>query len=451
MNERSDIKVSRNSEPAKNAPGEERRSPGRFRRWSRRFLIAVVVLAAILLIVSRLRPTAEEELAAIDKARAVTDENNAALIYAELVQHDEAVIRDIDAPMIRIAEAASGPMSLIEGRLLERKLAALELPAGLLRPSDEEQTLWSSWTSSQYPGLRQWISAHQKRIDQLMEAAAKPGCYFPLLHIPKRLGLYDVPLNIVRQHAFLLRRAANNDMAEGRIVAGLTKYQAIISIGRHFEAQPSRYHVLTGIACEAMGLHHLIVFAVTGPATEEELDALAASSSDLENHWQPFRRDINRVRNAFARTLKDHRSLKLRLYEWYMKARYHDNGWNEGRVSELYHRVLCERRAYSIVVALRRFKNRTGHWPEELDEIAPALDPPALIDPQNGGPYVYRVDQTNGFELYSAGPDSQDDRRRQGSDDWPIWPRNGGSRRQNPNESTTYESLNRVPIEKGTE
>lgn len=419
------------------------------RPWRRRVAVAAVIVGTLAVAVHGLLPTPQEELAAIDAERAVADTNNAALLYAELLQGEQDLVSDIDPAMTRLLETVLSPVSSREGRMIGAKLPELELPKGLLDPNAEDRTLLGPWTSDDYPELKQWIDIRRDRIDRLMEAAAKPACYFPLLPNPNRMGLYDVPLSVISQHARLLRRDANNDMAEGRIADGLTKYGALISIGRHFQSQPAAYPVLTGIACEAMGLHHLIVFAVTGPVTEGNLNVLTGDDNDLEDHWDSVRHDITRVGNTLARTLEDPRSLRLRLHEWYAKIRCRYEGWNEDRVSELYHRVLCERRAYCIVVELRRFKERTGHWSDRLDEIAPALNSLALIDPQNGGPYVYRVDQTNGFELYSAGPDGQDDRRRQGSDDWPIWPRNGGLRRQNPNESTTYESVNPVPIDKG--
>lgn len=423
------------------------RGKHRRRRW---LIVAVVLVPALALAVKALLPTRQERLAAIDAKRAVADEDNAALIYAELFRGERVPPSDMETALVRIEKALLNPVSFQEFQTTSRKLAALEVPEGLLDPNDEERALLGSWTSSEFPELRQWLDTHRDRTDRLMEAAAKPSCYFPLLPGSNQVGLVDVPTGAFGQNARLLRRAANNDMGEDRIADGLAKYRAIVSMGRHFQAQPARYPVLTGISCEAMGLHHLIVFAVTGPVMEGDLDLPNANSNDLKNQWESIRHDISRVRNVLAGKLKDPRPLKFRLYEWYVKLRHHDEGWNEDRVSELYHRVLCERRAYSIVVELRRFKNRTGHWPEQLDEIAPALDPLASIDPQNGGLYLYRVDQTNGFELYSAGPDGKDDRRHQGSDDWPIWPRNGGLRRQNPNALTTYESVKRAPeIKKG--
>lgn len=336
--------------------------------------------------------------------------------------------------LVPLVEATTDPVSLHEYGMNDRRLVALEPPKGLLDPNDEEITLWLPWTSAEYPELRQWLDTHRNRIDRLMDATAKPACCFPLAPKPGRMGLFDVPLGAFRQHAHLLRRDANNDMAEGRIAAGLAKYRAIVSMGRHLETQPAAAHLSSGIACEAIGLHHLIEFVVTGPATEQDLNTLAIDNSDLQDQWKSLSPDISRVRAVFARGLEDRRRPDFRLYQWYRSVRYGEDGWHGDRTGELYRRVLCERRAINVLIELRRFRNRTGHWPDQLEEIAPSVDPAALIDPQNGGPNVYqRIEE--GFRLYSTGPNGKDENGEHtwnGPDDWPIWPRRGGPKTPKP-------------------
>ncbi|NLZ05439.1 MAG: hypothetical protein GXY19_09730 [Phycisphaerae bacterium] len=406
------------------------------RPWRRRIGLAVIVIATVALGVNALLPTWQKELAAIDAKRAVADEDNAALIYAELLQGEEVppTPSKLDAVLVPIMEATTDPVSLHEYGMNDRRLVELELPKGLLDPNDEEITLWMPWTSAKHPELRQWLDTHRHRIDRLMDATAKSTCCFPLAPKAGRMGLFDVPLGAIRQYAHLLRRDANNDMAEGRIADGLAKYEAIVSTGRHFQAQPAAYLVLTGIGCEAIGLHHLIEFVVTGPATEQDLDTLIIANNDLADRWKSFRRDISRVRGIFARGLEDRRRPDFRLYQWYRSVRYGEDGWHADRVGELYHRVLCEKRAVDILIELRRFKNRTGRWPDQFDEVASCVDPLVLIDPQNGGPYVYqRIEE--GFRLYSTGPNGKDENGEHtwnGPDDWPIWPRRGEPRLSKP-------------------
>ncbi len=358
----------------------------------------------------------------------MADEGNAALIYAELLRGEEVAVSDKDRALLSVLEYALDPVSLLESNMNGRKFVQLALPDGLLDPNDDEFTLRTPWRSADHPELRQWLDTHRDRIGRLLTAARKPACYFPLVPEPNRMGLFDVPTGALGQCVCLLRRDANNDIAEGRMGAALVKYQAMISMGRHFEAQPSAEHLSNGIACESCALRHLIVSIVTGVATESDLDHFAIDGAHLVDRWKSVRKGINQVRNAFARGLEDHRLRRFRLYQWYKSLRFGDKGWFEDIHRKSYHRLLCERRAATIVIALRRFKNRTGHWPDGLAEIASSLNPLALIDPQNGGSYVYER-TPEAFRLHSTGPNGRDESGRhawKGPDDWPIWPPPGG-------------------------
>ena len=70
--------------------------------------LAVLVVA---LVVNGLRPTAEEALAAFDAARAVPNEDNVALIYAELLRGEEVspTATKLGAALARIQEGYPGP------------------------------------------------------------------------------------------------------------------------------------------------------------------------------------------------------------------------------------------------------------------------------------------------------------------------------------------------------
>ena len=434
-------------------PADDGRRKGKYVRV---VIIGAGAILALALMVNRLLPTPEEALAAFDAVRAVPDEDNAALIYADLLRGDEVPPSSLETQLAPFLESVQDPVSLQKARELTKKLAELELPEGLLDPNDETLTLLEPWTSAAYPELRQWLDTHQDRIDRLLEAAQKPACYFPLRPEPNEMGLFDMPSGALRQNAWLLRRAANNDMGDGRTAAGLQKYQALISIGQHLNEQPAALQLLIGIAWETLGLHHLIDFLATGPATDQDLDVLSASCSNLEDDWKSLSQGIIQVRKLFSHTMEDRRSFKLRLYWWYRSVRYPEDSWMlKDRGRELYHRVLSERRALCILIELRRFRNRTGHWPETLDEIASSVVPLALLDPQNGGAYVYHRTQ-DGFRLYSAGPNGQDENGRyteNGPDDWPLWPtyrvlarrKAIEDRRQAQTEDTAAESSPQLP------
>ena len=77
-------------------------------------------------------------------------------------------------------------------------------------------------------------------------------------------------------------------------------------------------------------------------------------------------------------------------------------------------------------MTLRRYKNKTGQWPQKLDDVK-ALTPAEIhVDPINGGSFVYKLTEEN-FTLYSKGKNNIDEGGKRdpesGADDWLIWPR----------------------------
>ena len=406
-------------------PASKERRRGKYVRI---LIVGIGVVLVLALLVNGLLSTPEKALAAFDAARAVADEDNAALVYAELLRGEEVV----SFQPSRQLEAVLDPVFLHERYQGSTELVELELPQSLLDPNGDSHTLWNPWRTTECPELRQWLDTHRARIDRLLEAARKPACYFPLLPRPGQVGVFEVPLGAFRQNALILRRAANNDMGEGSVAAGLAKYQALRSAGQHLMEQPSACHLKHGIACEGVGLKGQIAFVVTGPATEHHLDVLAAGIGDLESRWEFLRNNVVRVRSLFSRTLKDHRSFLHRVSNWFGRIRRgQGEWWLEDSIREVYHRMLCERRALHILIELRRFRNRAGHWPERLDEVAASVTALALTDPQNGGAYVYQRTE-NGLRLYSTGPNGRDEGGQyawKGPDDWPIWPPRGSAAR----------------------
>ena len=92
----------------------------------------------------------------------------------------------------------------------------------------------------------------------------------------------------------------------------------------------------------------------------------------------------------------------------------------------MYQRLLSERQGSQIMVGLRLYKNNTGHWPENLDDIKPFLpSDDILIEPQNNGSFNYKRNN----DSYSLNTD-------QG---WLIWPlqvtiQNTNTQQTDPNE-----------------
>ena len=94
-------------------------------------------------------------------------------------------------------------------------------------------------------------------------------------------------------------------------------------------------------------------------------------------------------------------------------------------IRDIYLRVTADKRTGRIMVALRRYKNANGYWPESLDEVRDLAPEEIFIDPVNNGSFVYKLSD-DGFTLYSRGKNGVDDGGRRddeaGADDWLFWP-----------------------------
>jgi hypothetical protein len=88
-----------------------------------------------------------------------------------------------------------------------------------------------------------------------------------------------------------------------------------------------------------------------------------------------------------------------------------------------YKHSMANRKGTLLMIALKRYKDAHGNWPENLAEIKPLASPDTFIDPLNNGEFVYKLTE-DGFTLYSKGPNGIDEEGKfnKSCDDWMIWP-----------------------------
>jgi hypothetical protein len=93
------------------------------------------------------------------------------------------------------------------------------------------------------------------------------------------------------------------------------------------------------------------------------------------------------------------------------------------------HDIFCakmgDRKATLLTISLRRHKILNGNWPESLSELQGKISPDLLIDPSNGGEFVYRR-EGDSFRFYSKGKNGIDDGglrdKKTKTDDYLYWP-----------------------------
>ena len=132
--------------------------------------------------------------------------------------------------------------------------------------------------------------------------------------------------------------------------------------------------------------------------------------------------------------------LWLELPKWkanvepYVKTMAHstENLWSS--IYNIHVQSITVKRGSIITVALRRYKNAHGNWPQSLDRIQDSVAPETLTDPVNGDSFVYKL-TNDSFILYSKGTNGVDENGRYKSkiddtarkaqlvtDDILIWP-----------------------------
>lgn len=226
---------------------------------------AVVVMALIIWILlpdsdsDEWKPyTFDEELGVLEAEYTVPDPENAATIYDALLQeYDPNAMYPhfLDADLDRLTRS-------------------------------------EPWSSQNYPQIAGWLKGHQSTIETLLEASKIEKCRFPIAVDFVNYNQLMKRLSAMRQWAFLLGRAANNDLGDARIDQALKKSMTMLQMARHQSQQPTIPDMLTGIALEALATREFNRFIVTGAATEEHLNMIQEGLAGIKHNWGS---DLTRV------------------------------------------------------------------------------------------------------------------------------------------------------------
>jgi len=350
-----------------------------------RTILVIVFVSILCLLFWRLffYESVDEKLAAIEAARAIPDSENAAIFYDQL----------------------------------RKDYNDIALPSHFVYPYDPARM--QPWFSKDFPELARWYEERREITANLLQINKFEKCRFPIPNFTEDFSTIVNRLSMMRKSAVFLLRSANNDIAEDRIDQGLEKYFCIIRIGRHNRQQPVETFFLAGISIESLALARMRYCILHSQLTEEHLQtikkALTQSNAEQTQNWE----NMIKVENLYAKQTP----LLNRLKRWWQN-------WQSQRSTfdlahEINTRLLADRRGNQILILLRNYKDNNGHWPQSLDDLQPFADKDTLIDPQNNGPFVYKVTEDS-FILYGRGPNKIDEGGRflmEGGDDWLIWPR----------------------------
>jgi len=429
--------------------------PKPYRKWFWASVGLVVIVSVVWVFLpddnESWRPyTFDEELAAIEAARAVPDEQNAALIYNQLLENYEQ--SDFDA--------------------------------NLVDPNIYYITTSGSWSSADYPQVVQWLENHQGTIAKLMQACEKEKCRFPMNASPATYSRRMDRNGAMRRFSYLLTCAANKDLGEGKVDDGLEKYITTLQMGQHIYQQPTAFDFMVGIAIDRLASQQLNRFIIEAQPTLKQLQLLSASFKDLKNDFSSklagileydklytkmfycmyyeintkgktrLTRDPKAVIQAQSPKQKppptywQRKAVKVgillaRLFipstpqklagmvdgayaQYYAMAEPNFNwekgpvesrpplrlnyryavemvaGWNGQsyyRLYELYLKRLTLYRGSRLLVAIKRYQLENGSWPQTLDQVESSVPSEALIDPVTGQQLRYE-NHSERFSLY---------------------------------------------------
>jgi len=192
--------------------------------------------------------TFEKELAALEAKYAIPDEEHAAFAYDEIL---ETLDTDSNQPEFFLKTT----------------------------PSSRDEP----WLSKDHPETAEWLKSHQVTIDKLIQVVQKDQYRFlpvnPIMHDKPVRDLYKIS-----QCTFLLLSAANNDIAEDRIDAGIEKYLCLIQMANHMCQQPKTYQLIN-FQYERPILSLLNRFVIENKPTTEQLQRISNSIKGQEDNW----------------------------------------------------------------------------------------------------------------------------------------------------------------------
>jgi len=380
---------------------QENKKPENIKRTKKRVWLAAIVVAITVLIVCLLwsrwnSNSVDERLAAIEAAHAIPDEENAVTIYNVLLQDANAT-------------------SLLDTR------------PGFLDDDSDNLTFRQPWSGKDFPELAVWIKEQQHVIDRLLEASKFDKCRFPIAIDPVQRSQPSQPYRAMRKWAFLLRRAANNDIGEGRIDDAIDKWRCLIQMGNHLRQQPLLIEYLVALAIEAVALNQTVLFLVEGNADETHLRKVETLPLHTEDDWTAVLEEVLPAEKLAEQKMKEKLGLLDRLkYEFNYGLFGSMKGPDYNQIHQLSLRGVATCRGIRILIALRRYKNKNSRWPESLDDIKSLAPAEIFIDSLNNGSFAYKLTDDS-FKLYSKGKNNvdEDGRYRDPQDDWPIWPPRG--------------------------
>jgi len=306
--------------------------------------------------------------------------------------------RSVDAQLAEIEAAYAIPESEDAGAAY-LKLASEHLPLPHGPPVVDRQALTFTvnkpWLTKDCPKLAVWLDERQELISELLDISRLEECRLPIPSGRQQVSHYDNPARQMHGWAYLLVRSANNDAAEGRIDAAVEKYACVLRMGSHLCQQPVLSYYNNGVSFKSLALNAMKELVGQTELTDEQLTTIKMALLQPEDRWKERSRIMVKVQRLFVQRPFERRGRPW-LGEWRRYWAYCEATSKSDehllRVTRRFRiTTIAHRRTLHILIALRRFRNKTGHWPQSLDRIKPSLSKETLTDPHDNTLFVYEL------------------------------------------------------------
>ena len=227
----------------------------------------------------------DEQLAAIEAARAIPDAENAAVYYTRFFTdpNNTSTLDDLSS----------------------------YTPSAYVEP----------WAGSEYPELAAELKTHRTFIQTLLNISEMQEARFPVYPSPGS-DSFQVLKN-VRKVVYVLSCAAANDLAEGRIDAAHSKYRCQLKLARHLQQQPAWYYNGLGIAIEAAAHGNIKMAVMQDDITQDQLSLLETTLKIPQNNRSEDDEIADKVNNLIERKEKSQQPLIIPLKMWWRARHTH--------------------------------------------------------------------------------------------------------------------------------
>ncbi len=147
---------------------------------------------------------------------------------------------------------------------------------------------------------------------------------------------------------------------------------------------------------------------INGEVSNADLDRLMIDDRNIQSEFLRLYQEALRAEPLLDRQLMSQFSPIEQLQIWWTKINYkysNDFDFDINFCAQRYHFWY---RGHNVLIALRRYKNRTNQWPTDLDQISSELSVETLLDPFSDKPFIYKK-LDDSFALYSRGKNGIDE------------------------------------------